>query len=61
MDDWMKCSDPPEESCADAGCPIHGDDEFSEPEWDSEDSNAYVAAQEALAGTPPAGEQETTP
>lgn len=45
--DWDACSDPPEESCADAGCPVHGDDEYDEPEWDSEDSNAYVADQEA--------------
>lgn len=25
MRDWNQCSDPPEESCSDAGCPIHGD------------------------------------
>jgi len=37
----FRCSDPPEESCADAGCPVHSD------EWDSVDSNAYVAAEEA--------------
>ena len=24
--DWTKCSDPPEESCSDAGCPVHGGD-----------------------------------
>jgi len=25
---WVhKCSDPPEESCSDAGCPVHGDGE----------------------------------
>lgn len=23
--DWTACSDPPEESCSDAGCPVHGD------------------------------------
>jgi hypothetical protein len=22
---WGACSDPPEESCSDAGCPVHGD------------------------------------
>jgi hypothetical protein len=29
MTDWTRCSDPPEESCSDAGCPVHGwhDDE----------------------------------
>ena len=44
------CSDPPPESCSDAECPVHG-----EPEWDSEDSNASVAAQEAAeSGTPEA-------
>jgi hypothetical protein len=36
------CSDPPAASCSDAECPVHG-----EPEWDSEDSNTYVADQEA--------------
>jgi hypothetical protein len=24
--DWTACSDPPEESCSDAGCPVHGGD-----------------------------------
>jgi hypothetical protein len=24
MGDWTACSDPPEESCSDAGCPVHG-------------------------------------
>jgi hypothetical protein len=23
--DWTACSDPPAESCSDAGCPVHGD------------------------------------
>lgn len=23
--DWGACSDQPEESCADAGCPVHGE------------------------------------
>jgi hypothetical protein len=23
--DWGACSDPPAESCSDAGCPVHGD------------------------------------
>lgn len=27
--DWTDCSDPPEESCSDAGCPRHG--------WDPQD------------------------
>jgi hypothetical protein len=33
--DWGRCSNPPEESCADAGCPQHGwhDDP---PEYDHE-------------------------
>ena len=31
-DDPMACSDPPEESCSDAGCPAHGDAEC----WDRE-------------------------
>jgi hypothetical protein len=22
--DWAVCSDPPGESCSDAGCPVHG-------------------------------------
>jgi len=30
--DPMACSDPPEESCSDAGCPAHGDGE----RWDRE-------------------------
>ncbi len=25
MSEAIRCSDPPEESCSDAGCPIHGD------------------------------------
>lgn len=24
--DWGACSDPPAESCSDAGCPVHGDE-----------------------------------
>ena len=24
---WGACSDPPEESCSDAGCPVHGVDD----------------------------------
>jgi hypothetical protein len=25
MNGWDQCSNPPAESCADAGCPVHGD------------------------------------
>ena len=25
----ITCSDPPEESCSDAGCPVHGDDDVN--------------------------------
>lgn len=34
-----ECSDPPEESCSDAGCPVHADwsadedEEFNHDEW----------------------------
>jgi hypothetical protein len=31
---WSACSDPPEASCSDAGCPVHGD---SEPIWEPAD------------------------
>lgn len=24
--DWGACSNPPAESCSDAGCPVHGDE-----------------------------------
>lgn len=36
--DWnpLECSDPPEESCADAGCPRHGRDDI----WGGDDSLA---------------------
>ncbi len=27
--DRLVCSDPPEESCSDAGCPVHGDDDVN--------------------------------
>lgn len=29
--DWTACSDPPAESCSDAGCPVHGGEE---PIWE---------------------------
>jgi len=32
--DYTECSDPPEESCADAGCPVHGRDDDDEDEDD---------------------------
>ncbi len=28
--DWTACSDPPEESCSDAGCPVHNGDRYEE-------------------------------
>lgn len=31
LDSEPECSDPPSETCADAGCPVHGwDDEYDE-------------------------------
>jgi len=33
MSDPLACSDPPEESCSDAACPVHGDG----PERDGDD------------------------
>lgn len=32
----MRCSDPPEESCSDAGCPVHGD-RYSDDWWDADE------------------------
>lgn len=35
-----RCSDPPEESCSDAGCPAHGHDERDDAElWDAEEDD----------------------
>ena len=34
--DFAECSNPPEESCADAGCPVHGDEAITpemEQQW----------------------------
>ena len=35
--DWGACSDPPEESCSDAGCPVHGDGATLARDGDEED------------------------
>ena len=35
--DPLACSDPPEESCSDAGCPVHGDDAGSEDLYGSDE------------------------
>ena len=35
---WGACSDPPAESCSDAGCPVHGDEADTMQEGDKEDA-----------------------
>ena len=32
-----RCSDPPEESCSDAGCPVHGEDGDGTNWWDADE------------------------
>jgi len=29
----IACSDPPEESCSDAGCPVHGGDDMEDVKY----------------------------
>ncbi len=39
--DWGVCSDPPEESCSDAGCPVHGDQEGTARLPDNEEEHCW--------------------
>jgi hypothetical protein len=41
----FNCSDPPEESCSDAGCPVHGDG--GDPDWG--DDNDIIKDAASLA------------
>ena len=36
----FRCSDPPEESCWDAGCPVHGEDGDGTNWWDDDPAAA---------------------
>lgn len=45
-DRWLDCSDPPHASCADAACPVHGD----------EPVGSWVTCPDCLTEVPAAGE-----